>query len=366
MHTLDVIDSALQWETERQNRLHQQALELKKKQALEDSHQAAPAMMPAAAVDAAPGLPDRVSRIPDMRSALIPFEETAGDEVWSKPFALTKADLEPWTSFLAGYNQSRLFLQPAGGAASAAAAQAQDPSHLDYAVRALLTLKRVPPRLVLEPPVQINRQVEYQDVEAELQASEGRLRRDTMLKLAQELHQKQLARAVEAGRKLGDDLYEAMMGEGYVNLIRAWERVHDRKPSIEELHVMLSTGKVKALPQRAPASAPSPTLASAPATTPASAPAVESGARRSGTAAFAQHAAPAAARPAPRPPAMEPVAEDDDDADALVSLGAARRIARDEHRPAPKAKPVPRIYWYLLHAAASSASAAALAWFWLG
>lgn len=362
MHTLDVIDSALQWETERQNRLHQQALELKKKQAAEESRETAPAAAAAATVDAAPGLPDRVSRIPDMRSALIPFDVSAEDEVWSKPFALTKADLEPWTSFLAGYNQSRLFLQPASAASSAAAAQAQDPSLLDHAVRALLTLKRVPLRLVLEPPVQINRQVEYQDVEAELQASDGRLRRDTMLKLAQELHQKQLAKAVEAGRKLGDDLYDAMMGEGYVSLTRAWERVHGRKPSVEELHVMLTTGKVKALPQRATVA---PAFAPVPGTEGGTHPTLASG--------FPQQTAPAAPRAEPATLPIVSVADDDDDDDALVSLGAPgqplgtpRKAVRHEQPAQPKAKPVPRIYWYLLHAAASSASAAALAWFWLG
>lgn len=369
MQTLDVIDSALQWETERQNRLHQQALELKKKQAADEARQMreAPATMPAAAAaaDAPTGFPDKVGRIPDMRSALIPLDEAgAGDDgAWSKPFALTKADLEPWTSFLAGYNQSRLFLQPATGSASAEAARAQDPSRLDYAVRALLALKRVPVRVLLEPPVQINRQVEYQDLEAELRASNGRLRHDTMLKLAMELHQKQLAKAVEAGRKLGDDLYEAMMGEGYGNLVRAWERAHGRKPSVEELHVMLSTGRVKPIARSA-----STTTTSASASTSGDTPNL-----KPAPVAPAQEARVA---PPVRPPVQArplPEADDDSDGDATVTLGAAATPVAGRPGPRPQSTPAPTeqpskgrpVHWYLLHVTATAASAAAVAWLWL-
>ncbi|HEY8606683.1 MAG TPA: hypothetical protein VIM12_06185 [Noviherbaspirillum sp.] len=363
MHTLDVIDSALQWETERQNRLHQQALDLKKKQARDEdpasrpanartSHHIAPAAVQDLPTVAAPAqhLPDLVGRIPVMRSALMPLDEAAEGSDWSRPFALTKADIAPWTSYLEGYYQSRLFLEPVSGAG---AASSRDASRLDYAVRALLTLKGLPVRVITEPPVQINRQVEYHDLDAELRAGQGRLRADTQQKLAVEMHQKQLAKAVENGRQLGDALYEAMMGEGYGNLVHAWERAHGRKPTVDELHVMLSTGKVKPGRVSKPAAvstdermrvpplpALSPERPSLPATPPA----------RAGS-----EAAPA------------------DFPDEIVTLGALPQT-QSAQKAAPKsvatrstAKPSmrQRVVWYLLHATATACSAAAIAYVWM-
>lgn len=355
MHTLDVIDSALQWESERQNRLHQQALDLKKKQARDDGP-ADHAPAPSAAAGPVPGWPDKVSRVPDMRSALIPLDESTEGSDWSKPFALTKADIEPWTSFLAGYNQSRLFLQPASAAASTAAALAQDPARIDFAVRALFALKRIPARLIVEPPVQINRQVEYHDLESELRASQGRLRPDTVLKLALELHQKQLAKAVEKGRQLGDDLYEAMMGEGYCNLVAAWVRAYGRKPSVEELHGMLSTGRVKPFARTAAPAPEQRTVPAAPqAETPQQAP-----------------VSVQAAQPLPRAAVVTGTDDDDEDDDesaATVTLGGAASASASRKgapgQAAAKPRQSRRILWYLLHAAATASSAAAVAFFWL-
>lgn len=367
MHTLDVIGSALQWETERQNRLHQQAIEEKKKHAETDIPVSAAAPAEAAAASAPP---DLVGRVPAIRSALIPVDEEEGGapdgEIWSKPFALTKADFEPWTSFLAGYNQSRLFLQFTTSGTVVDAVVLRNPTHVDHAVRALLTLKKTPLRFILEPPVQINRQVEYQDFEADLRAASGKLRHDMMLKLARELHERQLAKAVEAGRLLGDELYEAMMGEGHVNLTRTWERVHGRKPTVDELHIMLSTGKVKPIPpsarpkmegrvaahkalvedvpERALPAVPSKSLTPAPV--------------------------PAPSRVQPAPPVLPD--DDDDQADAYVMLGGApvapggRPSSPASSKPEGAAPPGRRIAWYLLHAVAASSSVAALAWFWIG
>lgn len=346
VHTLDVIDSALQWETERQNKLHQQALEQKKKPEQEEAHAAS---VPAAArqdtpkqrADTGTGWPDKVRLIPDMRSALIPLDEKAEGSDWSKPFSLLKADMQPWLSFLEGYGQSRLFLRTGDSMRI----------QLDHAVCALLELKKLSPALILEPPVQINRQVEYQDFDAEPAGSHG----DLLRKLAQETHDKQLERAMEQGRRMGDRLYDAMMGEGYANLVKAWERKHGRKPSVDDLHMMLSTGRVHAERRRSRTALP-PEERSAPLP-PAAAPAMP---RK-------QPEPPAA--PAPRtaaePQFVLPVAADDtdlEDDDATVTLSSAK-----PHKASPKAKPslAKKLAWLALHGSMLVSSGAAITYFWL-
>lgn len=248
MQALDLRDNALQWETERQNRLHQSAVEQKKKQMRQDSaRREAPS--PAAG---ARGVPialeewlEKVNRIPDMRSALIPLEDHDDAEAWSKPFSLAKADMEPWLSYYKGYMESRLFLSSPG------ARDAVD-AMLDYPVRALLELKQAGTNLITEPPVQINGQVEYFDIESDLRANPDPARAMAVLKSVADIHDAQLTKAVEKGRELGNLLHEALMGEGHANLIHAWTKVYQRKPNVEELHLMLTTGRVKVSVARLP------------------------------------------------------------------------------------------------------------------
>ncbi|MFC7514612.1 hypothetical protein ACFQUU_06310 [Herbaspirillum sp. GCM10030257] len=145
MQALDILDSSLQWETERLNRIHKEALELRKKQARDEpirnetatDDPASPIIRAAqfskaAVVDAASLRSewiDKVFRIPRMRSALIPLDEGKEGAEWSKPFSLLKADIEPLGSFFSGYRQSCLFMD--GGGAE---------PQLDFTVRALLDL----------------------------------------------------------------------------------------------------------------------------------------------------------------------------------------------------------------------------------
>lgn len=246
MQALELRDNALQWETERQNRILQSAAEQKKKQMRLEAVQRE--QSPVAKPDGAGAIQlsewvDKVSTIPDIRSALIPLEDEEAS--WSKPFSLAKADMEPWLSFYRGYRQSRLFLnaEPAE-------------SSIDYPVRALLELKRAHTRLIIEPPVQINGQVEYFDTEAALSAGHDSGQFRAMLRGAILTHDKQLKLAEQKGRDMGDALHDALMGEGHANLIKAWERVYQRKPTVEELHQMLTAGRVKVSSERKPVSKP--------------------------------------------------------------------------------------------------------------
>lgn len=163
--------------------------------------------------------------IPEMRSALIPIDDAADGASWSKPFSLCRADMEPWLSFLRGYRQSCLFPETA---------PAEPGLRVDAAVQALFELKGLDLKLILEPAVQINGPVEYFD-ENSADIADGE----------RDAHRTQLATAVERGREMGDRLYDALLGEGYANLVRAWEKVHNRKPSVSELHFMLTTGRIK-------------------------------------------------------------------------------------------------------------------------
>lgn len=256
MQALELRDNSLQWETERQNRILQDAVEQKKKRmSMENAQRGEPRAhaMPAELPTALEEWVEKVHRIPEMRSALIPFDEGADTEEWSKPFSLAKADMEPWLSFYRGYKQSRLFLEMSP-------AQSADPGRwpaLDYAVRAILELKQVPPKIIAEPPVQINRQVEYFDLEGELQVNRDPTRVRALLISAANVHDAELRKAVEQGRAMGNQLHDALLGEGHCNLINAWGRVFSRKPTIEELHLMLTTGRVKVSAERKPTAAAS-------------------------------------------------------------------------------------------------------------
>ncbi len=258
MQALNMLDAPLQWETERQNRIHREAVEQKKRQSRGDDARREPAVavaasraLPADVVAPTHECADKVFHIPDMRSALMFVGDAAEGDEWSKPFSLFKADMQPWLSFLKGYNASRLFLEIASTGRGEAIVR-QDHSQIDFAVRALLALKQASVNIILEPPVQINSQVEYHDLEDELRVSRDPAQARALVRRAEAVHEKQLAQAVAKGRQMGNLLYDALMGEGHVNLIRAWEKVHQRKPTVEELHLMLTTGRVR-LERRAPA-----------------------------------------------------------------------------------------------------------------
>lgn len=256
MQAMDLPKNALQWETERQNRIHQDAIELKKKQMEreEASKSAQPAekmirevSLSKIAPDGAEGSvnerTDALRRIPEMRSALMPWDEDADGASWSKPFSLLKADLEPWLSYYNGYAQSRLFLSAQTPVDSVIGSRSE--SVIDYAVRALLELKQASPQIILDPPVQISGPVEYIEFEAELKACRDPLQAATLIKYATEAHGNQLRQAIEKGRSMGNLLHDALMGEGHANLIKAWVKTFNRKPSVEELHLMLTTGRIK-------------------------------------------------------------------------------------------------------------------------
>lgn len=183
----------------------------------------------------------RIRSIPDMRSALIPLDEKSEGVGWSKPFSLSKADLEPWLSFLRGYRQSRLFPDADRNA------DGQSESQLDIVIQAFLELKRLDPKVILEPAVQINRPVEYFDtVEASTTSPPG---------IGRDVNAGQLAKAAAKGREMGNRLYDALLGEGYINLTKAWEDAHQRKPTVNELHLLLSSGRAKPGPPPRPRAA---------------------------------------------------------------------------------------------------------------
>jgi hypothetical protein len=254
-------------ETQRQQRLQQEArkaLEQKRAQLrgvqpprrtmaddppLQPSQQAGPqvATVPTAATvsENAGEAIDRLRSIPEIRSALIPVDIDVEGDQWSKPFLLSKADVEPWTSYLQGYYASRLF---PGGSQSGKL-------KIDDAVQALLELRGVDPRYILEPVVQINQPAEFLDLATELRSCRDRVQAKALTTVANDVHEAQLVKAIEKGRELGDHLYHVLVGEGFSNLIRAWERVYKRKPTVNELHLMLTTGSVRVMPD-APSTPP--------------------------------------------------------------------------------------------------------------
>lgn len=256
MQAMDLPKNALQWETARQNRIHQEAIELKKKQMEQEeaSKNSQPAekmfrevslsrIAPEGVEGSTHERTDALRRIPEMRSALMPWDDENDSGSWSKPFSLLKADLEPWLSYYKGYAQSRLFLDASASADPGIGSRNE--CAIDYAVCALLELKQASPQIILDPPVQINGPVEYIEFEAELKACRDPLQAATLVKYATEAHENQLRQAVEKGRNMGNLLHDALMGEGHANLIKAWEKAFNRKPSVEELHQMLTTGRIK-------------------------------------------------------------------------------------------------------------------------
>lgn len=250
MQSQDLSRSALELETERQNRIYREAVEQKKRQMRPEEGDKtsliAEEPIPTAqrSGDLSPGKtepaelqPDRLRHIPEMRSALIPLDDEAGEGTWSKPFSLPRADIEPWLSYCKGYRQSKLFLETLS-------AKENGECSVDFAVRALLELKRVDINVILEPRVRIDGQVAYLNLEEEIHADRDPLQIDALIRNADEEHENLLRLATERGRQMGNLLYDALMGEGHVHLIEAWELVHDRKPTVEELHLMLTTGRI--------------------------------------------------------------------------------------------------------------------------
>lgn len=189
---------------------------------------------------------ETVRCIPDMRPALIPLDESSEGEGWSNSFSLLKADMEPWTAFFKGYRTSRLFL----GNAPTQIQLDKWESLLDFGVRALLELRRISPRVILEPAVQINGQVEYLDLAAEVRSCRDPALADDLIRIANEVHQSELGKAVVKGREMGDRLYQALLGTNHAHLVSAWEKVHRRKPSPEEMHMMLTAGRIVVLTEK--------------------------------------------------------------------------------------------------------------------
>jgi hypothetical protein len=193
----------------------------------------------------------KVRRIPDIRSGLIPLGEEMDGNEWSKVFSLPKADMEPWISFLQGYSKSRLFLEPTPSERNRIAPGQSEPL-VDFAVRAILDLKQISDKVIREPLVQIKGTTDYLDLSGELRVCHDPAHAKSLIKNINDIHASQLKKATEKGREMGDLLYEALMGDGYVNLVNAWEKVYRRKPNVEELHLMLTTGRLNRSPQERP------------------------------------------------------------------------------------------------------------------
>ncbi|HYC43249.1 MAG TPA: hypothetical protein VEB70_09705 [Noviherbaspirillum sp.] len=337
MHALELRDNALQWETERQNRLLQSAAEQKKKQMRLETVQRerAPAGTEGTASVQLNEWVDKVNAVPDIRSALIPLDDV---DAWSKPFSLAKADMEPWLSFFKGYRQSRLFMSQA-----AHEADNPDAATIDYPVRALLELKNADARIITEPPVQINGQVEYFDTDGTLNAGYDASQFRALLRAAVLTHDRQLKLAEDKGRAMGDALYEALMGEGHSNLIGAWEKVFRRKPSIDELHQMLTSGRIRVSPERKAAAVaarkPAPEI-------PAPSPVLRSTPER-------KAAIPPMEPPKPRQPAPVMQADEDDEDAAVVTFTSTKK----------KSELPRKLLWSVAHAAVGFVAVAAYIYF---
>lgn len=375
MHALDVVDNPLQWETERQNRIHQEALEQRKKLANAGAGAGSSARslprndgMGGKAEAALPSDSgqkgflgdvdrlryywiDKVLRIPRIRSALIPLDDTSEADSWSKPLSLKKADIEPFASFFRGYCRSRLFLEPVS--LRAGHIDSSETLQLDFPVRALFELRGFDSKFIFDPPVQIDAQIEFHDLDEDLRDCRDHARMRMLIEMAESTHDKQLEQAVARGREMGDALHEALMGEGHVNLIRAWERVHQRKPTIQELHLMLTTGRISVEQRQDAASA---SLRHRPASAPASVPAP--GER-------VAEAVPRRAVPiTPRAPAPQvasiPVEPDVPEEEVDISVSASEAKASPSSSPSARVR---QVLLYLLHAAVGGAALAAYTWY---
>ncbi|WP_151634526.1 hypothetical protein [Noviherbaspirillum aerium] len=377
MHALDVVDNPLQWETERQNRIHQEAVEQRKKLAgggagggLAARGQSRNDGMSektdvAASTESAQKTfigdverlryywIDKVLRIPRIRSALIPLDEATEGDGWSKPLSLKKADIEPFASFFRGYCQSRLFLEQVS--LRAGQIDSSEVLQLDFPVRALFELRGLNTGIIFDPPVQIDAQIEFHDLEEDLRACRDYARMRGLIEMAENMHDRQLEQAVVKGREMGDALHDALMGDGHVNLIRAWERVHQRKPTIQELHLMLTRGRIS-VDQRqdsAPISGtPRPAFmpeARAPEASP-----------RKSAPVSPRVMAPQPPQP-PQPPQSSQAAIADTEAD-LPEKDADTGITAKDPKPSSSAR-ARQILWYVLHAAVGTAAVAAYTWY---
>ncbi|WP_057290487.1 hypothetical protein [Noviherbaspirillum sp. Root189] len=354
MQALDILDSPLQWETERQNRIHKEALELRRKQARDEPMRnetaaddpASPIIRAAqfskaAVVDAASLRSewiDKVLRIPRMRSALIPLDDEKEGAEWSKPFSLLKADIEPLASFFSGYRQSRLFMD--GGDAE---------PQLDFTVRALLDLKKVSHKIVLDPPVQIDAQIEFHNLEEELCDCRDHVRARNLIKFAQNVHDKQLEQAVVRGREMGNALHDALMGEGHGNLIHAWTQKHKRKPTVQELHLLLTKGKITADNRR-------PAAVAAPVMERSTRPVVEMARKEAPPAPWVEPVAQVVQpkQAAVQPVHARPVTAIPDVAGEVESEEVAKKVAASRIR---------QLLMYGLHATVGTAALIAYAWY---
>lgn len=332
----EVLEQALEWESVRQHGLQQKpdAIEPEPRTRLQLVDPSLPI---------APPWQDKLQAIPAMRSALIALAPDDGAS-WSKPFTLTKADFEPWLAFYAGYCHSRLFLH--------GRKTADGKPELDYPLRALLQLRRLDPRLIVDPPVQIDGPVAYFDA-----ARAGGNQRDpglaaTLARAAEAMHRSQLKRAFETGSEMGNHLHDALLGEGLAHLIRAWEQAYQRKPTPHELHIMLTTGRTTPVPVPVAAAAASPaaaalapTQAAKPTGAPPSRPLrpLPEAAATTPTAP-AQHAVPH--QPASQRAQAAPVRQADEDDEAIPF---ARK--QDEGRA---------WWWYLVHAVGLTGAGALL------
>jgi hypothetical protein len=250
-----VPNDALQLETERQNRIYQEALELKRLQARtketcddqqpanEDSLEASTSMPLDHAADSPPSLSNVILSLPDLRIAFYRPDEN-GQTRWSKPFLLSKLDMEPWLSYFNGYRKSRLFLERSIANGNDNADENSE-LHIDFAVRALFDLKRIDAIVILDPLVQISGHVEYVDLDEEVRTCRTSHMALSLAESGHKAHRKQLETAFAKGLQLGNELHEALLGEGLVHLIAAWENICGRKPTIEELHLMLTTRRIK-------------------------------------------------------------------------------------------------------------------------
>lgn len=361
MHALDVVDNPLKWETERQNRIHQEAVEQRKQLAgarpagrTQPTNDAVSRKMESA-------LPadvvqksfigdvdrlrdywiDKVLRIPRIRSALVPLDEATEGDKWSRPLSLKKAEIEPFASFFRGYRRSRLFLEPVS--LRAGQVDGSEVLQLDFPVRALFELRGFDAKLIFDPPVQIDAQIEFHDLEEDLRDCRDHVRMRSLIEMAENMHDKQLDQAVVKGREMGDALHDALMGEGHVNLIRAWQRLHQRKPTVQELHLMLTTGRIS-VEQRQDAAPVS--GMPRPAPMPEGRP----------TEAMPTRAVPALPRVVVPQAAPIPVEVDvpEKEADAIAPANGAKASSSSRVR---------QVLLYLFHAAVGTAALAAYTWY---
>ncbi|MDO8650718.1 MAG: hypothetical protein Q7R66_00815 [Undibacterium sp.] len=183
---------------------------------------------------------------------MIPLDEKEEGGNWSRAFYLGQADLEPWTSFYEGYKKSILFAQttPTHAAVWNPDDEAQVNLQLQYEVQAILSLRKLDPKIIFAPVVQISRTAEYFDLISEISIGDDPQYLQSLDRISKEIHEKRLIQAVEQGRQMGERLYHNLLGENYINLSKEWENIHQRAPNVNEMHSMFSTGNILTKPQR--------------------------------------------------------------------------------------------------------------------